>query len=88
MSPSIFFKDKLAHRNKTNETQRIFRYTICLSDIAWNFTEYQLNCLKTEYQTSEMSLVLTHFSPVSHFYTPWKRQKTYGFLTFSGGIEM
>ena len=24
---------------------------------------------------------LTHFSPMSHFYTPWKR-------TFSGGIEM
>ena len=22
------------------------------------------------------------------FYTPWKRQKTFGFLTFSGGIEM
>ena len=22
---------------------------------------------------------LTHFSPVSHFYTPWKRQKTKGF---------
>ena len=21
---------------------------------------------------------LTHFSPVSHFYTPWKRQKTFG----------
>ena len=21
------------------------------------------------------------------FYTPWKRQKTFGFLTFSGGIE-
>ena len=31
---------------------------------------------------------LTHFSPVSHFYTPWKRHKTFGFLTFSGGIEM
>ena len=31
---------------------------------------------------------LTHFSPVSHFYTPWKRQKTKGFLTLSGGIEM
>ena len=31
---------------------------------------------------------LTHFSPMSHFYTPWKRQKTIGFLTFSGGIEM
>ena len=31
---------------------------------------------------------LTHFSPVSYFYTPRKRQKTKGFLTFSGGIEM
>ena len=31
---------------------------------------------------------LIYFSPMSHFYTPWKRQKTYGFLTFLGGIEM
>ena len=31
---------------------------------------------------------ISHFSPVSHFYTPWKRQKNKGFLTFSGGIEM
>ena len=31
---------------------------------------------------------LTHFSLVPHFYTPWKRQKTEGFLTFSGSIEM
>ena len=34
------------------------------------------------------SYKVTHFSPVSHFYTLWKRQKTFGFLTFSGGIEM
>ena len=33
-------------------------------------------------------VTLTHFSPVSHFYTPWKHQKTFDFLTFSGGIEM
>ena len=32
--------------------------------------------------------MLTHFDPMLHFYTPWKRQKTIGFLTFSGGIEM
>ena len=32
--------------------------------------------------------LLTHFSLMSHFYTPWKRQKTIGFLLFSGGIEM
>ena len=31
---------------------------------------------------------LTYFSPMSHFYTPWKSQKTIGFLTFSEGIEM
>ena len=29
-----------------------------------------------------------HYSTVFHFYTPWKRQKSRGFLTFSGGIEM
>ena len=27
--------------------------------------------------------ILTNFSLVSHFYTPWKLQKTFGFLTFS-----
>ena len=31
---------------------------------------------------------LIHFSPVFYFYTLWKRQKTWRFLKFSGGIEM
>ena len=31
---------------------------------------------------------LFHFSPVSHFCTPWKRLKTFGFLTLSVGIEL
>ena len=35
-----------------------------------------------------MWLKLTYFKPVFHLYTPWKRQKTKGFLVFSGGIEM
>ena len=26
----------------------------------------------------------THFSSISHLYTPWKRQKTYGFWRFQG----
>ena len=34
------------------------------------------------------SIGLNHFSLMLNFYTPWKRQKTFGFLTFSGGIEM
>ena len=32
-------------------------------------------------------LLITHFRPMFPFYTPWKRQKTFDFLTFSGGIE-
>ena len=31
---------------------------------------------------------ITHFSPKFHFYTPWKRQKTFGSLMFAGSIEM
>ena len=30
---------------------------------------------------------LTHFNPLISFYTPWKHQKTRGFLIFSGGIK-
>ena len=33
-------------------------------------------------------MLLIYFSPMSHFYTPLKRQKTIGCLTFSGGVEM
>ena len=29
-------------------------------------------------------MFLTHFSPVPHFYTPWKRQKTFVFWRFQG----
>ena len=31
---------------------------------------------------------LTHFNPIFHFHTPSKRQETFDFLIFSGGIEM
>ena len=31
--------------------------------------------------------LLTHFMPLVSFYTTWKRQKTYSFLMFSGGVE-
>ena len=34
------------------------------------------------------SIRLTHFNLMFHFSTPSKRQKTFGFLTFSGGREM
>ena len=31
--------------------------------------------------------LLTHFMPQVSFNTPWKHQKTFDFLMFSGGIE-
>ena len=31
--------------------------------------------------------MLTHFSPILHFYTPWKRQKTIDFLIFPVSIK-
>ena len=50
--------------------------------------KFDLLHLVVELSNSCWIFILTHFSPLSHFYTPWKRQKTKGFLTFSGGIEM
>ena len=36
---------------------------------------------------AQMKTQLTHLIPLVSFYTPWKQQKTFGFLMFSGGIE-
>ena len=36
----------------------------------------------------KIAVRLTQFSPVSYFYNPGKRQKSFDFLSFSGGIEM
>ena len=33
-------------------------------------------------------MFLTYFSPMLHFYTPWKRQKTFGLVMFSEDTEM
>ena len=29
-----------------------------------------------------------HFIAIFHFYTPCKRQETYGFVAFAGGVKM
>ena len=49
---------------------------------------YKNTYLTTPIKTTHLylNLKLTHFSPVFHFYTLWKRQKT--ILTFSGTIEI
>ena len=61
-----------------------------LSKLTIKTSELQLTSFWC-FQSSVVFLVqcpVSHFSPVSHFYTPSKRQKTFGFQTFSGGIEM
>ena len=37
--------------------------------------------------TTCLKLSVIHFSPMFHFYSP-RKQKIFGFLTFSGGIEL
>ena len=34
------------------------------------------------------TLSFTYFNSMSHFYAPWKRQKTFGYLTSAGSVEM
>ena len=39
-------------------------------------------------KTSEnLKNILSQLSSTFHFYTPWKRKKTFAFPTFSGGKE-
>ena len=52
------------------------------------YVKRNLEWERSSYAMDDCFSYLIHFSPMSHFYTPWKRQKIYGFLTFSGGIEM
>ena len=74
---SIFFKDKITNRKKTNETQNFLIHE-CLPENEQNFTEYQSNCLKTEYQTSEMLLLL-----INQMYIQVIQSSNYDRLNFS-----
>ena len=74
---SIFFKDKITNRKKTYETQN-FLIHVCLPENEQNFTEYQSNCLKTEYQTSEILLLL-----MNEMYIQVIQSSNYDRLNFS-----
>ena len=46
------------------------------------------NCfIKLWFELKSQLMSLTHFWPMFPFYTPWKHQKTKGFLVFSGGTK-
>ena len=65
-----------------------FRFIVIKVDVDYTVTNLWIFSSPTAFDFIQLSLRLTHFSPVSHFYTPWKPQRTYGFLTFSGGVEI
>ena len=84
---------------RENLAQSSFCYIVCFSKLWIKFQHRKLALNLSEYRQTlycntiwecswELNVGLTHFIPVSHVYTPWKRQKTFGFLTFSEGIEM
>ena len=66
---------------------------VLVSEIYSLGTRRKLNVYKTFRITSYVQKgihreSLIHFSPLLHFYTHWKHQKTYGFLTFLWVIEI
>ena len=91
------FRDILFNIRYLQLIERLFLQKLCInwwSEQFWSINRLALCWFVLDwltYQSFTLDIayfsVLTHFSPVSHFYTPWKRQKTFGFLTLSGGIE-
>ena len=81
-------RNEKVRKGKGSASQHFIRVNKLLKESGYFFgirNVLQLNvrdCLQIS------SLRFTHFSPMFHFLTPWKRQKIFGLLTFSGGIEM
>ena len=71
-------------------TQYFLKISLKQQFFLWN--SWKSRIVKGQYSflsaTGASTLFLTHFSPVSHLYTPCKRQKNCGFLTFLVDIEI
>ena len=72
--------------------QRCFSFFLNCKNSAKSRKASQINHMNRDYKlqfyVKLINFNLTHFIPMFHLYTPWKRPKTFGFLTFSGSIEM
>ena len=66
----------------------IFEYLIVLYTLPAIDLDFRVSQTTFDFEIITSQFFLTHFSPVSHFYTPRKRQETFSFPTFSGAIEM
>ena len=52
------------------------------SQLIWVSVTFLVNIISNIF-AHYFSVILTYFSSMFHFYTPWKRQKAKGFMTFS-----
>ena len=77
---------------KVTLLHRCFSFFLNCKNSAKSRKASQINHMNRDYKlkfyVKLINFNLTHFIPIFHLYTPWKRPKTFGFLTFSGGIEM
>ena len=83
------FKNPTPDLNSLSITKQFATQYICYFS-KMTMVKSQLNYFLLAWMFyQKMSNDLTNiFRPMFHFYTPWKRQETKGFLTFSGGVEM
>ena len=74
-------------RKNTKKAKKSFNFATVLKKRSpwWKDINISFHITQSQWVVQH---ILIYFSPVSHFYTPLKRQKTKGLLTFSGGIEM
>ena len=64
----------------------IFHMLLC-SQKRFFLAIFNTSVIVMESDFTVIQKALTCFMPLVSFYTYWKRRKTCGFLTFSGGIE-
>ena len=66
-----------------------FKIVCIFGKFAFNLWSIEKSFLfENDISLKEALHCLTHFQPMFHLYTPWKHQKMYGFLMFSGSIEV
>ena len=60
-------------------------WKLCLN--LWSFKWFNPSLILVRNFNLLLLSILTYFWPMFPFYTPWKHQKTFGFLVFSWGIK-
>ena len=73
------FLAEVTFNNKFHKAAKVSRFFLFLVYICSKL--FPFICI------SFFTVLSTHFRPMFHFYTPWKRPKTRGSLTFLGGID-